>query len=154
MGPPKKSPAIAAIQLAPSSTAGRESIELVQQSPFRKALLPEHLPTDARSFPQQAKQNMLRSNLRVSKCLRGCLRQLEDFVRPGREGKIVVGSRSARAGTHSLHDGPAHAVRVDVQRAQGARGDPLRLRHESERQMFGADILVAQTLRLVARQRQ
>ena len=90
---------------------------------------------------------MLRPDVVVAERLGLAARELHDLLRARREAKRPAGRRLALS-HHAPHPG-ADAVDLNAERRERARGDAVVYSEETEEEMFRADVVVRERLRLV-----
>jgi superfamily II DNA/RNA helicase len=115
------------------------------------AQLEQHFRGNALALADQAQQQVLGADVVVAQRARLLHRQLEHALRPWRERDLADRHGAAR-GAHHVLDLLADAVEVEAEVVQDGRGDALALADHAEQEVLGADVVVLQPRRLLARQ--
>ncbi len=107
-----------------------------------RAELDEHLGGHTLALADQAEQDVLGADVVVAELQRLAQRQLQDLLRPRREGDVSAGGLLTLA--DDLLDLLAHGLQGDAQALQSLGRDSLTLVDEAEQDVLGADVVVVE----------
>ncbi len=114
------------------------------------AELLEDLRGDALTLADQAEQDVLGSDVVVPQLQRLAQRELQDLLRPRREGDVTGRGRLPLA--DDLLDLLAHALEGDPEGLEGLGGDALALVNQAEQDVLGPDVVVVEHAGLFLRE--
>ena len=112
----------------------------------------QHAGGDALALAHQAQQQVLRADVVVAQATRFVDGEFDDALGARRQAHFTH-DRAIAAADDELHGGP-DLGQLDVHVLEDARGDAFTLPHQAEQQVFGADVVVVEALRLVLGKRQ
>ena len=95
---------------------------------------------DALVLAHEAEQDVLGADVVVAEAQRLAERELQDLLRPRREGDLAGGD--FLAGADDAHDLGAHALDGDVEGLEHPGGEALLLTQQAEQDVLGADVVV------------
>ena len=114
------------------------------------AELLEHLGGDALTLADEAKEDVLGTDVVVAELEGLSQRQLEDLLRTRGEGDVA--RRRLLALADDLHDLLAHRLEVDAHALERPGGDTLTLGDEAKEDVLGTDVVVVEPTGLFLRE--
>src|SRR5438067_13091433 len=106
---------------------------------------------DSLAFAHDPKQQVLGANVTVAQLARLVDRELDNSLRPRREGDLAGRCRRIAATDDELDSG-ARLRELDAERTQDPGGHTVSLADEPEEEMFDPYVVVVETDRLVLRE--
>ena len=127
--------------------AGQQLDDLLADPRQVGAELDEDLGGDALALADQAEQDVLGADVVVAELQRLAQGQLEDLLRPRREGDVPGRRRAALA--DDLLDLAAHGLERDAEALERLGGDAFALVDQAEQDVLGADVGVVEQARFL-----
>ncbi len=129
--------------------AGDELDDLLAHAVEVGTQLDEHLRCDALALADEAEQDVLGADVVVAELKRLAQAQLEDLLRPRREGDVAGGRLLALA--DDLLNLLADRLQRDAEALQSLGGDAFTLVDEAEQDVLRADVVVVEHARFLLR---
>jgi len=129
--------------------AGDELDDLLPNAVEVGTQLDEHLRCDALALADEAEQDVLGADVVVAELKRLAQAQLEDLLRPRREGDVAGGRLLALA--DDLLNLLADRLQRDAEALQSLGGDAFTLMDEAEQDVLRADVVVVEHARFLLR---
>src|SRR5690348_11337280 len=105
----------------------------------------EHTSGDALALTHQPQQQMLRADVVMAQAARLIDRQLDDLL--GARGEADLAEHHPVATPNNMLDRRTRLIQLDAEIVEDLGGDAVALAHETEKEVFGPNVVVVEALR-------